>query len=62
MTFDATNLNGMYPRIAPGAPASGTASVELSQKRAGPEIGAPFIFFWFVYFAAHRDTVLKLIG
>ena len=30
-------------RIAPGAPASGPAGVEFSQKRAGPEIGAPLL-------------------
>ena len=30
-------------RIAPGAPASGPAGVEFSQKRAGPEIGAPML-------------------
>ena len=47
MTFDATNLNGAHPRIALGAPASGTAGVDLSQKRVGPAIGAPFVFVWF---------------
>jgi hypothetical protein len=59
MTFNATNLNGAHPRIAPGAPASGTAGVEFSQKSAGTEIGAPFVF---VYFAVHHAAVLKLIG
>ena len=32
-----------HPRTAFGAPASGTAGVEFSQKRAGPEIGAPLL-------------------
>jgi hypothetical protein len=43
MTFDTANLNGAHPRTALGAPASGTAGVEFSQKRAGPEIGAPWL-------------------
>jgi hypothetical protein len=59
MTFDTTNLNGAHPRTAPGAPASGTAGVEFSQKHAGPEIGAPFVF---VYFAVHHPALLRLIG
>jgi len=34
---------GRMPRTAPGAPASGPAGVEFSQKRAGSEIGAPLL-------------------
>jgi hypothetical protein len=32
-----------HPDTAPGAPASGPAGVEFSQKRAGSEIGAPLL-------------------
>jgi len=39
----ATHARRAHPRTAPGAPASGPAGVEFSQKRAGSEIGAPLL-------------------
>jgi hypothetical protein len=72
MTSHTANLNGVRSRTAPGAPASGTAGVELSLKRAGSEISAPFIFALVsafasfgvtsVYFAVRHTAVVKLIG